>query len=253
MCIAKPISLSNYQYPSMLRNGILDGNRTKSEYRFGRSREKWRAPSAEYGLLLSPLHRRSMKENKLKSIEGQKIRRQYFNIFIFMELIISIFTVTPMLVINTLWGDSGTKLNSWSEIFTHIISVAIALMLPFAIISFFNRFLFGKTVCVLNEKGIHYPRGEKIRVRKWEDVDYIEYGIRMWPFFMTDNHKWCFARLIGKNFDDIIDYAPFMIGRKAKKYKPKLKIKLEKSGLKLVALAIAIPFGVSILGGIMGL
>lgn len=188
-----------------------------------------------------------MKANKLKEINGKKIRRQYLNIYIWFILALSFMTI-PLLIMNTLWGDSGTKLNSWSEISTYF--VAIVLISPLIIISFFNRFLFGKIVCVLSENGIHYLNGTKARVAKWENIDYIEYGIRMWPFFMTFDHAWCYARVIGDDLDVNIDQAPFMLIGKARKYNKRIKLKFEKTGLKFVALSIAIPLAVSLLLGL---
>lgn len=192
-----------------------------------------------------------MKKDPLREIDGKKIRRQYFNIFIFVEIIMSLFLVTPILVINTLWGDSGTKLNSWSEMFTDIIAVAIVLMLPFMLISFFNRFLFGKIVCVLNDKGVYYLKGASKRVAKWDDIHCIEYGIRMWPFFVTFDHPWCYAHIIGEDLDVNISHTPFMLLKKTKKHNKKIKLEFEKTGLIMVALAVAIPFAVSCILGLL--
>lgn len=188
--------------------------------------------------------------NRLSDTDGTKIRRQYLNIFVFVMLAMSLLTVTPVLVMNTLWGDSGTRLNSWSEIFTHIIAVALVLMLPFILVSVVNRFLFGKVVCVLNDRGISYRKGSAIREIRWEDVRGLEYGIRIFPFFATSEHPWCYARITGNKPDASIDQAPFMLLKKVKKYTD-AKITFEKTGLKMVALALAIPFCVSVILGLL--
>ena len=169
-----------------------------------------------------------MKKNRLIEVDGKKIRRQYFNIFMFFEIALALFMTIPALVFNTLWGNSGTKLNSWSEIFTHVIAVFIGLMLPVILISFLNRFLFGKVICVLNETGIYYLKGNAKRVIKWENVNCMEYGIRLWPFFTQIDHPFCYVHIIGEGSDEYINHAPFMLLKQVKKYNNRIKWKFEK-------------------------
>ena len=190
-----------------------------------------------------------MAKNKLREVAGTRIRRQYFNVFAWYEFVLPVGCALPMLVMNTLWGPRGTKLNSWSEIFTHILLVDLFFISPLLIASLFNRRFFGKIVCVLNEKGVYYLYGQQKRVAKWEEIEEIEYCIRLWPFFMT-NRVWCHARLKGSDFDVMIDQAPMMLLQKARAYDKRVKLRLEKTGVIFVALSAGIAVGISILLGL---
>ena len=131
-----------------------------------------------------------------------------------------------------------------------MILVDLVLIFPLLIASLFNRRFFGKIVCVLNEKGIYYLYGEQKRVAKWEEIERIEYCIRMWPFFMT-NRIWCHARVICGDSVVEIHQVPLMLIQQARKYRRGIKFCFEKTGLVFVALSAAIPLAISLLFGFL--
>ena len=121
-----------------------------------------------------------MKKNELRGINGKKIRRQYFNapiIFLFSIMIAIPYSIT----IFSLAIEKYEQYELPSTLGTSIL-VCVILSLPFLILWTLNKHFFGKIICVLNEEGIHHPKG----VLKWEAVEKIEYAIDSKPRYKSD-------------------------------------------------------------------
>ena len=121
-----------------------------------------------------------MKKNELRGIEGKKIRRQYFNaplIFLFSLMIAFPYSIT---VLSLAMGKyEQYKFSSTLESSVLICGI---LSLPFLILRVLNKHFFGKIICVLNEEGIHHPKG----MLKWDAVEKIEYAIDSKPRYKSD-------------------------------------------------------------------
>lgn len=164
---------------------------------------------------------------KLRDIKGQKIRRQYYNVFFYLEASVVLPMVTVLLTVNTLFGKSGTKLQSPMEIF-QLFFVFFVLMSPVLLLSLLNRFLFGKIVCVLDENGLHYSDG----FMEWSAVTRIEYDIHL---FGRHEPRYCDARVIGNGTEITLRQAPHFLLKKAKKYHPDIEVGLSKHSKGLLA------------------
>ena len=121
-----------------------------------------------------------MKKNELRGIKGKKIRRQYFNaplIFLFSLMIAFPYSIT---VLSLAMGKyEQYKFSSSLESSVLICGI---LSLPFLILRVLNKHFFGKIICVLNEEGIHHPKG----MLKWAAVEKIEYAIDSKPRYKSD-------------------------------------------------------------------
>ncbi len=94
-----------------------------------------------------------MKKNRLAEVSGKTIRRQYFNLSIyfilFFDLEFSLFWVS-------LHRDmSRETLSSLSDLWV----ASFVLIIPLIGLSIFNRFFFGRIVCVADEEGLHTAEG----------------------------------------------------------------------------------------------
>ncbi len=120
------------------------------------------------------------------------------------------------LLLNTWFGDSGTKFESFPDFISTFFVFAV-LMSPFLILSLMNRLFFGRIACSVNGEGILY--GEKMI--KWDKIDKIEYEINpsMNAYSKARGENCCFARLIGDDTEVKILHAPILLMRKCRKYK----------------------------------
>lgn len=167
-----------------------------------------------------------------KKVQGQKIRRQYFNAIIYTLLgIIPIIAVisggyalkTGTFSFGKWFGDLG--------ICVYTLSV---FLLPLVLLSVCNRFLFGKTVCVLNEKEIWYEGGHVT----WSDVSAIEYEASL-PS-RGSSRGYSYACVICKDNRIIINQAPLYMLRQARKYASHIETCHSKSSRMFICIMIGI-------------
>lgn len=124
-----------------------------------------------------------MEKNKLKSIDGKKIRRQYFNvplIFLF-----SLMLGIPYFITVFSLAVGNHEQYELSSTFETSVLVCVIFSLPFLILRVLNKLFFGRIVCVFNEEGIHHPKG----MLKWKAVEKIEYAIDSKPRYKSDPAK----------------------------------------------------------------
>ncbi len=184
-----------------------------------------------------------MIQTRLCDIDGKKIRRQYFNIFVYLEIMLAFVPVTIILGANSIWGDSGTKLSSISEYMIKVVSVFFVLMLPCIILSAFNRKFLGKIVCVLSDEGICFEKGTIC----WDNIERIEYEIRIFPFLCTTDGVNCYANIITADKAIKINQAPHMLLSQIKKQHPDINIKLGKTSFLILSIGIGVPLGIALL------
>ena len=186
---------------------------------------------------------------KLAKIPGEKIRRQYFNIPIYLILSFSI----PIIICTGFLLGQEHKIAStewWYEIVA-MGSVLTMPLLPLAILSLLNRFLFGEVICVLDHKGIHFDDGHS-RFVHWSDIQRAIYepdlpGRVGRTFRFSNNMLRIIAKPFKKEVEIELDGAPFFLMRKMKKYCPKAKIGLSGFGIFLIAALAVAPSVIAIL------
>lgn len=177
---------------------------------------------------------------KLRNIAGEKIRRQYFNMFIYMMISYTIpfFLFVPFLDM-VIRGEEfrGYKV---MEVLEAIVILAIVLS-PVIILTLMNRFFFGKIVCVLNENGINHSHG----LIPWKDIERIEYEIEL-PR-RSSTMRYCYARIIGKELDIKILQSPCFLMWRAKKYNEEIKLKFSKDSITTIIFFATMPMVLCIL------
>ncbi|MBR3979253.1 MAG: hypothetical protein IKJ94_06495 [Oscillospiraceae bacterium] len=173
-----------------------------------------------------------MKQKQPKDLIGIQIRRQYFNIpiFIFLSVLLLAFetvTFVPLF-------ESNFSFNKWlDDIFASVFTLSI-LIIPCVILSVLNRFFFGKIICVLNEEGIYYTDG----LIKWDDILGIRYHI---TFLGRTHFQPACVDIACKKATIQIKSAPLYMLSVAKKYNPDINIKKDRMIWILVASVIVIP------------
>ena len=200
-------------------------------------------------------------QEKLKSIPGEKIRRQYFNVAIYPLLLFVLLVLTMCMIT---WFGNGTrdeKIEDMASLMVALLCLAVPL-LPLIVLSILNRFYFGRVICVLNEKGLYFADGfvdedvffkadGNVRMIKWEHIRKVAYepdgfhfsahgsGCRNCAYITTKPYK--------KEIVAEVNHAPFMLLRKMKKYCPNAKYGFTGFGWFLVALYALLPTVMAIL------
>ncbi len=176
-------------------------------------------------------------KNSLADINGIKIRRQYFNLIIYIYLVLLV-----SLTILFATCEIASNRFTFSEYFKSVtiaFKIVLGVILPFVILSVFNRFTFGKIICVLNAEGIHYKDG----CIKWDNITEMKYNITS---FSRVHYAPAFITIICKN--DVINIvsAPLLMFYYAKRFKSDIKFKKDNSvcfiiGI-IVIIAVFLPF-----------
>ena len=159
--------------------------------------------------------------NSLKSINGKKLRRQYFNIPL-IALFATVFLVVYSIFANSLF-DKGHITSDYLSDLAVGVWVGFCFALPFTVLKVLNVYCFGRIICVLAKDGIHYPKG----MVRWETVERIEYALDSKQRFKTDSTKSFRAIIYTKGGKHIVlDKAPLCIISIAKKYCKELDAKI---------------------------
>lgn len=183
-----------------------------------------------------------MKKIKLREIDGDKIRVQYFTWLILIFIWCAFFVPYCMLVFSLQMGDFD--LSEWLSGLIISLEVCIGFSIPFVILSILNRNFFGKIVCVLDKDGIHYKDG----IIKWNDVVKIEYEIEFPGGASQEKiRRWCHAIVYTKKENIVLFHAPLFLLPKLRKYDPDIKVSVSKNSKWMVVffilvLVIIVPF-----------
>ena len=102
----------------------------------------------------------------MKEMKGEKIRTQYFNVILYFYLLIFV----PIMTLLPLLMSKNSRPFTMSEFIEGLLIIFVFLF-PIVIVSLLNRFLFGKTVCVLTRQGI---RTESAFI-EWDKISAITY------------------------------------------------------------------------------
>lgn len=186
--------------------------------------------------------------NGLNAIPGERIRRQYFNIPIYFVLMFC----TPFIVILVAFEISkGIPLSKDSLSAVLALPVMLLLVLiPLGILSALNRFFFGKTICVLNEKGLYFSDG-KVRCISWNDIKEVAYEPDLPSTKRSIRNLSCNAihittKPFKKKITTTIFEAPFYLLGRIKKYHPNAKYRVKKFCIMLALSMTLIPIILSV-------
>lgn len=162
-----------------------------------------------------------MEENKLKHIDGKKIRRQYFNVPLI--ILYSLMLAIPYAIFTISLCIGKFDSYEWPSTFWTSIWVCFFFSFPLLVLRTLNKHFFGRIICVLTEEGIHYPKG----YLRWETIEKIEYAIDTKPRYKSDTPK-AFRAIIytqgGKHI--VLNNSPLYILSRAKKYDKGLDIQI---------------------------
>ena len=164
-----------------------------------------------------------MKKNDLRGIDGKKIRRQYFNAPLIFLLSLMIAIPYAIAVFSLAMGKYGQY--EFLSALESSVWVYGILSLPFLILRALNKRFFGKIICVLNEEGIHHPKG----MLKWEAVEKIEYAIDSKPRYKSDPSR-AFRAIVyyaqgSKHL--VLEKAPLSLLSRIKKYRKDIDARIE--------------------------
>ena len=176
--------------------------------------------------------RRLRRQVNLKNVKGERIREQYFNVFIFLLIFFAFIPCTILFTINTIADGLGTKFNEISDVLDAVFMILKILILP-VVLSVLNRYVFGEIICVLDNVGINYSGG----FIRWDSITDIVYVI---DFPDKVSFGCCYARVIGKDINIKIYSAPVFLLLRAKKYNENIKVRYSKWSIAmLVTYAVA--------------
>ena len=162
-----------------------------------------------------------MKENKLKHIDGKKIRRQYFNAPLIG--LYSLMLAIPYAILVISWGIGKLDPSAWPSTLWTSVWVCFVFSLPLLLLRTLNAHCFGRIICVLTEEGIHHPKG----LLRWETVETIEYAMDTKPRYKSDTCKACRAIVYTKGGKHIILHnAPLRLLSRAKKFDQNLAVRV---------------------------
>ncbi len=160
-----------------------------------------------------------MKKDQLNRMQGIKIRRQYFNYFLG-----SVLGIAPIMLFFILvrWQLAGTvDLRERAGVLGKYFLIAFLILLPFIVLSVINRFYFGRTICVLDKKGIHCEDG----LIEWKEIERLEYTSA--HFRRYGSSHVCFVLVHCGRKTVKIKSAPLYMLHEAKKFAPHIKIKMD--------------------------
>lgn len=172
----------------------------------------------------------------LREIPGERLRRQYYNIPIYLILSIYSAIVAGSIVVAAKEHTLGSVLQNAD--FLSLLAIGAVVLVPLLVLSILNRYCFGKLVCVLNKKGLYYEDGGHIRCIDWRDIIEVRYD----PDVPTDiGRRFCSfntahvtAKPFRKEIEHEVIHAPFLLLRKMRKYAPNIRYGFSGTGVFLV-------------------
>jgi len=166
-------------------------------------------------------------KNRLSNVDGQKIRRQYFNGILYFGTICVVPYILITYFMNLLLGKESGALQHFSDV-VYVFLGFLIIMIPIMILSVLNRFLFGDVVCVLEKEGLHHKEGFII----WDAIVKMEYELNI-P--SKERKYFCYVSITKHSrFGAEIIHAPYFLLKEAKNYHPSLEVGLSKRSKLLI-------------------
>lgn len=167
-----------------------------------------------------------MKKNKLREMEGDKIRWQYFTGPILILLFSALAFSYCIFIFELFTGN--LDLSKWLSDALSGILLCVVLMIPFIVLYILNSLFFGKIICVMNHEGIHYKNG----FVRWSDILKIEYEPQP-P--SRNGYHYSHAIIYTKEENIVLVHAPLLLLCKAKKYCPHIDAHVSKDAKSIIA------------------
>lgn len=174
-------------------------------------------------------------QERLRNTPGERIKRQYFNMPLYIYSSFSVQIVILLPILNIFLGKENMTRYTIIDMFGMLCFVLL-FFIPLIVLSILNRFVFGRVVCVINQEGVHYEQG----VISWDKISNIEYEIEL-PSRSASRDRSCFARLLGDELDVQLIHAPYYFTKRAKKYNSKIKVKFSKGSKFTIRLWALLP------------
>lgn len=192
---------------------------------------------------ISYLKNKAPNENSLElnQINGIRIRKQYFNLFLYILLAV-LLPIIPMIFIFECERQNVSILNSWHllwDIVTDSLPTIGVFILPLVFLSICCKFIFGKIIAVVDQKGL-YLENDFI---PWEDIKLVEYTA---PYFSKFNHRSAYIKItvapVGK-IEYVIEVSNFTLYglRKLKKFLPPQTIRWAEGELPATIFILFLP------------
>lgn len=185
-----------------------------------------------------------MKEQfDLKKIEGQRIRRQYFNIPIYFILSFDL----AMLCGLTAGCIQDADFSRWPEIGGFLTAVSAPFLFLLLLLSLMNLFFFGEIICVLTDQGLHYQNG----FIRWSQINQAVYepdlpGKIGWRICCC-NELHLMVNSFQKETEIVLDHAPFLLLRIIKHHCPGIPCKMSRWG---TAVILSLSLGLSVVAAL---
>ncbi len=117
----------------------------------------------------------------LNQINGTRIRKQYFNYILYVFLA-TLLPIIPMIFILECEKQNISIWNSWHllwNITTEAMPTIMAFVLPLFLLSVCSKYIFGKTIAVVEQKGLRLDN----TFIPWEDIKAVEYKATLFSRF----------------------------------------------------------------------
>ncbi|MBR2464093.1 MAG: hypothetical protein IKB41_01490 [Clostridia bacterium] len=190
---------------------------------------------------LSYLKSKSPNKNvpDLNHIDGTKIRRQYFN-FILYVFLATLPPIIPMIFILECEKQNISIWNSWHllwNITTEALPTIAAFILPLFLLSVCSKFIFGKTIAVVEQKGLYLDN----TFIPWEDIKAVEYNATHFSRFNFRAAHITITVAPARKREYVVEVSNFTLYglRKLKKHLPNQTVRWAKGEL-LVTIFIAL-------------
>jgi len=185
------------------------------------------------GQFLSYLESKAPQNNipDLRQVDGIKVRKQYFNIIIYIFLAM-LLPIIPMIFIVECRIQNISIWNSWNLLWEYAketLPIIASFTVPLLLLSLGNTFIFGKTIAVIEQEGLYLDNA----FIRWEDIKKIEYT----PTSLSKVHphssyiKITVARANKQEYTMEISHFTLYGLRMLKKYLPKQAVRWTKGEL----------------------
>lgn len=177
----------------------------------------------------------------LNQINGIKIRKQYFNFILYAFLAI-LLPIIPMIFILECEKQNISVWNSWNllwNITAEALPTIVAFILPLFLLSVGSKFIFGKTIAVIEQKGLYLDNVFIL----WEDIKAVEYNA---THFSRVNFRAAYITITvaparKREFSVEVSSFPLYGLRKLKKLLPQRTVRWAKGELPLTIFLVLLP------------
>ena len=170
-----------------------------------------------------------MAKYEKKRMAGKKIRRQYFNTVLHAVFLVALSVPFYGGILSAAQGRFA--FGEWLSVLWMTLGITSLFCVPLIPLALANRYFFGKTVCVLSEKGITY--GDDFVA--WECIREVQYEIQL-----CSRHRYligCRAILYTESGEIVLFHAPLYLLSQVRNYRPEMSAKISRFSKWKISLA----------------